>query len=124
MEWRIVWRSCRAQCQRQRGLEAFAAGQGLDTAAGAVVVVDDSQVKARLAALVLGTDALQLVLARRHLHQAGVGVDKDAVEVVHLDVGLQPDLLLAAQGAACRGGQVKHLKTPDGTKQRSIRGTC
>ena len=45
--------------------------------------------------------SLQLVLARRHLHQAGVGVDKDAVEVVHLDVGLQPDLLLAAQGAAC-----------------------
>ena len=68
-------------------------------------MVDDSQVKARLAALVLGTDALQLVLARRHLHQAGVGVDKDAVEVVHLDVGLQPDLLLAAQGAARRGGQ-------------------
>ena len=68
-------------------------------------MVDDPQVKARLAALVLGTDALQLVLARRHLHQAGVGVDKDAVEVVHLDVGLQPDLLLAAQGAARRGGQ-------------------
>ena len=95
----------KTQGQRQRGLEALAAGQGLDTAAGAVVVVDDSQVKARLAALVLGTDALQLVLARRHLHQAGVGVDKDAVEVVHLDVGLQPDLLLAAQGAARRGGQ-------------------
>ena len=95
----------KAQGQCQRGLEALAAGQGLDTAAGAVVVVDDSQVKARLAALVLGTDALQLVLARRHLHQAGVGVDKDAVEVIHLNVGLQPDLLLAAQGAACRGGQ-------------------
>ena len=71
-------------------------------------MVDDSQVKARLAALVFGTDALQLVLARRHLHQAGVGVDKDAVEVVHLDVGLQPDLLLAAQGAARRGGQRVH----------------
>ena len=95
----------KTQGQRQRGLEALAAGQGLDTAAGAVVVVDDSQVKARLAALVLSTDALQLVLARRHLQQAGVGVDKDAVEVIHLDVGLQPDLLLAAQGAARRGGQ-------------------
>ena len=32
----------KTQGQRQRGLEALAAGQGFDTAAGAVVVVDDS----------------------------------------------------------------------------------
>ena len=34
----------KAQCQRQRGLEALTTGQGLDTAAGSVVVVDDAKV--------------------------------------------------------------------------------
>ena len=68
-------------------------------------MVDDAEVEAGLAALVLGPDPFQLVLARRHLHQAGVGVDEDAVEVVHLNVGFQPDLLFAAQGAARRGGE-------------------
>ncbi len=95
----------KAQRQRQRGLEALAAGKGLHTAAGAVVVVDDAKVQAGLAALVLGTDALQLVLPGGHLHQTGVGVAQDAVEIVHLDVGFQLDLLLAGQGAARRGGQ-------------------
>ena len=62
-------------------------------------MVDDAEVEAGLVALVLGPDPFQLVLARRRLHQAGVGVDEDAVEVVHLNVGFQPDLLFAAQGA-------------------------
>ena len=95
----------KAQRQCQRRLEALAAGEGLDAAAGAVVVVDDAKVQPRLAFLVFGPDPLQLVLARRHLHQPGVGVDEDAVQILHLDVGFQPDLLLAAQGAARRGCQ-------------------
>ena len=98
----------KAQCQRQRGLEALTTGQGLDTAAGSVVVVDDAKVQAGLAALVLGPDALQLVLGIGHLHQAEVGVAQDAVEVVHLDVGFQFDLLFAGQGAAGGGGQRSH----------------
>ena len=39
----------KTQGQRQRGLEALAAGEGLDIAAGAVVVVDDAKVQPGLA---------------------------------------------------------------------------
>ena len=71
-------------------------------------MVDDAKVQAGLAALVLGTNALQLVLPGGHLHQAGVGVAQDAVQIVHLDVGFQFDLLFAGQGAARRGGKGTH----------------
>ena len=97
-----------AQSQRQGGFEALAAREGLDAAAGAVVVVDDAEVEAGLAALVLGTHPLQLVLPGGHLHKAGVGVDEDGVEVVHLDVSLEAYLLFAAEGAARRGGKGVH----------------
>ena len=33
---------------------------------------------------------------------------QDAVQIVHLDIGFQPDLLLAGQGAACCGGKGAH----------------
>ena len=85
----------KAKRQRQRSLEALAAGKGLYAAAGAVVVVDNAKVQPGLAALVLCTDALQLVLPGGHLHQPGVGVAQNAVQIVHLDVGFQFDLLLA-----------------------------
>ena len=52
--------------------------------------------RAGLAALVLGAHPLQLVLPGCHLHEAGFGVDEDGVEVVHLDVSLEADLLFAA----------------------------
>ena len=97
-----------AQSQRQGGFEALAAREGLDAAAGAVVVVDDAEVEAGLAALVLGTHPLQLVLPGGHLHEAGVGVDEDGVEVVHLDVSLKAYLLFAAEGAARRRGEGVH----------------
>ena len=71
-------------------------------------MVDDAKVQAGLAALVLGTNALQFVLPGGHLHQAGVGVAQDAVQIVHLDIGFQFDLLLAGQGAACCGGKGAH----------------
>ena len=97
-----------AKRQRQGGFEALTAREGLDAAAGAVVVVDDAEVEAGLAALVLGAHPLQLVLPGGHLHQAGVGVAQDAVQIVHLDVGFQFDLLFAGQGAARCGGKGTH----------------
>jgi len=68
-------------------------------------VVDDAKVQPGLAALVLCTDALQLVLPGGHLHQPGVGIAQNAVQIVHLDVGFEADLLLAGQSAARRGSQ-------------------
>ena len=76
-------------------------------------MVDDAEVEAGLAALVLGTHPLQLVLPGGHLHEAGVGVDEDGVEVVHLDVSLEAYLLFAAEGAARRGAR-RSVKTLSG----------
>ena len=68
-------------------------------------MVDDAKVQPGLAALVLCTDALQLVLPGGHLHQPGVGIAQNAVQIVHLDVGFQLDFLLAGQSAARRSSQ-------------------
>ena len=68
-------------------------------------MVDDAKVQPGLAALVLCADALQLVLPGGHLHQPGIGVAQNAVQIVHLDVSLKAYLLFAGQGAARRGSQ-------------------
>ena len=89
-----------SQGQGQRRLEGLAAGEGVDTALRAVVVVDDIQLQAALAAVVLCLNTpLQLVLSAGHHHEPGVGPGDDAVKIGHLDIGLQHDLLLAADVA-------------------------
>lgn len=68
-------------------------------------MVDDAQIQSGLAALILPGGALQLVLAAGHLHEPGVGMDQDAVQIGHLDIGFQPDLLPAAEGASGGGSK-------------------
>ena len=87
------------QGQRQGGQEGLPAGERAYTAPAAVVVVQDFQLQAALAAVAVG-DFLppQLVLSPGHDHEAGVGPMKDALKAGDLHIGLQGQLLLAGEG--------------------------
>jgi len=66
------------QCQRQRGEEGFAAGQGFYAARRTVVVIDNLHIQAALAAVVFAAEpAAQFVLSAGHAHKT---------HIVHRDI--------------------------------------
>ena len=89
-----------AQGQSQGGQERLAAGKGVDAAHGAVHMVHDVQFQTALGTVGGALPTLQVVLSAGHLPQAQIGPVQDPVEIGGLDIGLQHDLLLAAEIAA------------------------
>ena len=97
------------QGKGQGRFAGLTAGEGLDASAAAVVVVDDVQLQAALAAVVLRLPAaLQFILAAGHGHEPPVGPGDDPLEAGHLHIGLQHHLLPAGDGAGGRVGQGLH----------------
>ena len=69
-------------------------------------MIDDVDIQAALAALVVGFHpSLHLVLTARHHHEARIGTGDDAVEVGHLDVGFERDPVFARNVAVRSVGQ-------------------
>ena len=88
-----------AERQRQGGGKRLAAGERLDAARRAVVVVDDLELQPGLAAVVARTlAAAQLVLPAGHDEQARVRAPEDAVKIRGLQKRLERDLLLSGDG--------------------------
>ena len=97
------------QRQTEGGLEGFASGQGADASLCAIVVVDDIQLQAALAAVIPRfTAPLQLVLSARHGQKTQIGPPDNAVEIGGLDVGLQHNLFLSGDIAAGCVGKGPH----------------
>ena len=88
--------------QGKRGLKGFAAGETLDTALTAAVVIHNIEREPGLRPLIFGLLAPhQFIAPLRHLHEAYVRAEQHALKIVELHVGLQHDFILTGELAAC-----------------------